>query len=261
VRDKRRQPSRSWDYISLIVLLMLFLLLLCTACSSKTELILYIDGEAVDRIEGVSCENGGQWEFSGVNFSPGQKIEVVGTNNGNEVCRRELGNPKNLTTGDEPPYKPEEWNDGDVVQYSNNCYSYAVSNRDPADHQWCRPQPGAKSGSPVTSPQDVQCSIVENAALSDGLTRSDCGNACGSGQYKVALVIDPGKDYHWYRQDESGYWSHKPGTTEATDLDASGNRISDPRFANRDYYPRGANYSEFCGCFCVPKEGIQTRCR
>lgn len=28
----------------------------------------------------------------------------------------------------------------------------------------------------------------------------------------VALVIAPGIDYHWYKQDSDGYWSHKPET-------------------------------------------------
>lgn len=47
-----------------------------------------------------------------------------------------------------------------------------------------------------------------------------------SGGYWVVLTVKPGSldddsepDYHWYRYDETdnenGYWSHKPGSTEA----------------------------------------------
>lgn len=61
----------------------------------------------------------------------------------------------------------------------------------------------------------------------------------------VALVIAPGDDFHWYRQDDDGTWSHKPGRTEATNRDNAGRVIHDPRRADR-----GA-YTEFCGCFCV----------
>ena len=43
-------------------------------------------------------------------------------------------------------------------------------------------------------------------------------------------------DYHWYRLDNTGYWSHKPGATLVTDRDNSGNRILDPRYADRGVY-------------------------
>ena len=33
-----------------------------------------------------------------------------------------------------------------------------------------------------------------------------------SGEYAVLLVVDPNNDYHWYRQDSDGTWSHKPGS-------------------------------------------------
>ena len=35
-----------------------------------------------------------------------------------------------------------------------------------------------------------------------------------SGGYAVLLVIGPKRDYHWYRQDADGTWSHKPGSNE-----------------------------------------------
>jgi len=39
----------------------------------------------------------------------------------------------------------------------------------------------------------------------------DENQKCENGSFKVALVIDPGIDYHWYRQNSDGTWSHKPG--------------------------------------------------
>jgi hypothetical protein len=76
------------------------------------------------------------------------------------------------------------------------------------------------------------------------------------GYYPVALVSDPGVDYHWYRLDSNGRWSHKPGNTDATDVDASGNLITDPKTADRDY--GRYNYSTFCGYFYVPSAGMPT---
>lgn len=32
-----------------------------------------------------------------------------------------------------------------------------------------------------------------------------------TGGYTVLLVIDPYNDYHWYRQEADGTWSHKRG--------------------------------------------------
>ena len=62
---------------------------------------------------------------------------------------------------------------------------------------------------------------------------------CDNG-YKVALVLGLVKsggsvdqDYHWYRQDAGGKWSHKPGGKKATDKDQSGNEITDPETADR----------------------------
>lgn len=66
-----------------------------------------------------------------------------------------------------------------------------------------------------------------------------------AGAYKVALVIAPNLDYHWYRQDSDGLWSHKPGTTPVTRLDNSNNLIIDPQTANR------GPYTEFIGYFEV----------
>lgn len=57
----------------------------------------------------------------------------------------------------------------------------------------------------------------------------DSNIACPEGCYKVAFVIDNQYqygdsfkyDYHWYRQNSDGTWSHKPGSTNVTKLDYS----------------------------------------
>ena len=51
---------------------------------------------------------------------------------------------------------------------------------------------------------------------------------------KIALVIRE-DDYHWYRQNKDGKWSHKPGEFPVTNLDDAEGLITDPRNAVSSY--------------------------
>jgi hypothetical protein len=151
--------------------------------------------------------------------------------------------------GGEPTYEPDEWNDGGNTQYSNNCYSYACNRPGPRPGP-TKPQPGDSSGDRY---ENVTCEDVKAAALSDGLKEMPSEGCCPEGYHEVSLVVDPNVDYHWYREDQGGGWSHKPGWGPATDVDASGEPITDPSSADRDYSDRGGpNYSEDCGTLCAP---------
>lgn len=142
-----------------------------------------------------------------------------------------------------PDYKPSYWNDGGTVQRSNNCYNYGNNKRTDTFAQ-----PGRASGNNLSWPNDMNCNAVMKAAVADGLDPLPASGLCPKGKYsktcKVALVVAPQWDYHWYRLDRNGMWSHKPGSTRATNLDNSYMPISDPQAANR-----GA-YTDFCGYLC-----------
>jgi hypothetical protein len=139
-----------------------------------------------------------------------------------------------------PEFDPSTWNDGASIQRTNNCYNFACDIQ-----SGTFAQPGNASGNPFAS---TDCASVEQAARSDGLDTGSCDDAeCAECCHQVALVIWPGVDFHWYRRDRSGSWSHKPGQTPARDTDNSGSAISDPRTADR------GPYVDFCGCFCVCK--------
>lgn len=92
-------------------------------------------------------------------------------------------------------------------------------------------QPGDKSGNPITGPGDISIKGIRDRAIADGLSPTPV-----PGGYPVVLVIAPGEDYHWYRQDAGGDWSHKPGSTPVRDVDASGNRITDVSTADTGIY-------------------------
>ena len=134
---------------------------------------------------------------------------------------------------DAPAYNPGIWNVPAVQPY-NNCYNYAnnqITNT--------FAQPGRATGHEA---QHMTCADVTAAATSDGLQAVPNFSAPlqkGGGWY-VALVIWPGQDYHWYRQDNSGCWSHKSGQGPARDIDAAGNPIVDPQTCDR------GPYTDFC---------------
>lgn len=145
-----------------------------------------------------------------------------------------------------PAYEPALWNDGGPIQRKNNCYNYACNVRTDTFAD-----PGRATRTAYAS---VDCDEVGKAARSDGLRPVDCDEGCGCRDccHQVALVVWPGgADYHWYRKDKDGRWSHKPGRTPATNLDDSGNPILDPRTADR------GPYTVFCGCFCVCRERVR----
>jgi hypothetical protein len=159
-----------------------------------------------------------------------------------------------MASVEKPIYEPDKWNKPGV-QNSHNCYDYAVDDRQrrPAGH---KSQPGKKKNKEANDPGD--CAKVAAAAKEDGLVASTKDAVCEGTCWKVTLVVDPkkvaegGKGYHWYRQDENGKWSHKPGEDPATNLDANGKEITDPERADR------GNYSKFCNLwFCVCRENVQ----
>ena len=116
-------------------------------------------------------------------------------------------------------------------------------------------QPGDPSGKRYTS---LTKSAIEKAVKADGpylgsgreITNSSKNATPGKNQYKVALVIAPNSDYHWYVQNRDGYWSHKQGYLKVSNVDASGKKITDPQSCDRNY-GSGLNYSTFCGYYLV----------
>jgi hypothetical protein len=141
-----------------------------------------------------------------------------------------------------PQYDPAKWNDGGFHQVNNNCYNYAC---DQQKDNFAQP------GSGLATRSECQCNIVVPKVLSDGILTCTAGH-CHPCHHKIALVMAPGQDFHFYRQDANGMWSHKPGYRPAVDVDHSGNPISNPETADR------GPYTDFCGYFCVykPKASI-----
>lgn len=139
-------------------------------------------------------------------------------------------------------YNPGFWNDSYSIS-RNNCYNYASNYR---THTFAQP------GRAHRCNFSISCPSVYTAARCDGLN-----NVCGSNPfYLVALVIWPGRDYHWYHWHGAGsnyFWGHKPGGTAARNWDHGGRPLVPP------LQPHNCNrgpYTVFCGYYYQPRGAV-----
>lgn len=159
-------------------------------------------------------------------------------------------------SGYELDYDTNIWDD--EVEQHNNCYAYALNNQvyPGTNYLWHKQQPGGYSNN-MTSDYCNEAAMY-NAVLEDfntynsnygtnlTFTRINKYQKCPAGTYKVALAAESDNgDYHWYRQDSDGYWSHKRGTTAVTRYDSNGNLIIDPQECRR------GEYDVFLGFYAV----------
>ena len=176
-------------------------------------------------------------------------------------------------SGYELGYNGDEWNENPILNHTN-CYAYILNCQvDPVNAEFgCntlegdpRQQPGQFYNSNRGDDPEISIygfhlnyNLIIDAVEKDFETFNRTFGtdfqfepigryeSCPEGAYKVALAIMPnGNDYHWYRQDADGYWSHKRGLTEVLRIDNSDEMISDPQTADRGLY------STFIGYFAV----------
>ena len=169
----------------------------------------------------------------------------------------------------EPRLEPDRYNKNPVVQDTHNCWDYSMDIVDPDQLKQCdgkgpdcEPlfhQPGGTKGhsNQLQTAEARTCKVVSSLMTEDvpDLKRTTFKSRCPVGSSKIALVVHPGEDYHFYRQDPDGYWSHKDGANPVKRFDAEGKPIWNPQTAARDYRPRGSflNYTDFCGFWCAPR--------
>ncbi len=111
---------------------------------------------------------------------------------------------------------------------SNNCYNFASSL---ATNTFA--QPGRGTGQIFTS---LTIGAVKDATFRDGYTAG-----CNDDRFVDYVCIWPGTDYHFYHRIADFWgslrrWAHKPGSTPATNVDNSGQPITDPITCNRGPY-------------------------
>lgn len=185
------------------------------------------------------------------------------TADGNEAWSEE----RVVSTDGVPEYDPDYWN-GEQHITRNGCYDYAVDKRNDLNAV-----PGVAGGAITPSdPQQYTCAALDAAVQADGLVPVAEEENCDGCTHKVALYLSPWVPpasiepyfvrvgHHFYRENPDDTWSHKYGTTQATNRDRDGVVITNPQEANRDYsdLPDGyiEDYHELCGFYCVDKKKV-----
>ncbi|KAL0481008.1 insoluble matrix shell protein [Acrasis kona] len=144
-----------------------------------------------------------------------------------------VSGPDNVTE-----YNPDKWNNWEYQDW-NNCYNYAT---DVLTNTFA--QPGRGSGNESTA---FTCESAWKASKRDGLlvyseTTGPAFNKTPALGHYVSLVIWPDVDFHWYRKDYSGYYSHKPGSGFVTNFDSSEQKIDSPSTADISPYTQNCGY-------------------
>jgi hypothetical protein len=153
------------------------------------------------------------------------------------------------SSGSELEYDPKLWNQNYDIKSTHNCYTYALGKIVPGLDS--KAQPGYASGYEHIDDNEYECKAFRERLKKDspGSYLEKFDNACLPGFYKVFLALDPKNDYHWWRQNKDQYWSHKPGSTDVTNVDADGKKITNPLKANRNY--SSLNYYKPCFFACI----------
>lgn len=179
-----------------------------------------------------------------------------------------------------PKYDTTNWNSNEYIS-NTNCYSYAFNmlvnpltgKKFPRGGM----QPGMFSGTyDLKKIQSDEKAYLEYLQILSGTTDGNIKlvnriiadmTKVGiefipyeeglTGGYRVALVVGPNiPDYHWYRDNGDGTWSHKPGQSDATNkevlgVDANGTIIYGDIITDPEDAAKKAGYEVFVGYYYV----------
>jgi len=200
-------------------------------------------------------------------------------------------------SGSEHPFSVYPWGSRGGGSNSNNCYAYAM--HDWESYRAHKAQPGNRSGMSNRSIEYRNCKKVHRRVMSDNPKKvrpTQLSRKCPRGYYKVALVIAPGRDFHWYKQHSMVYYRVKAGDTKvslARFFKVPASRFKEfvltpgkmirfkanvwshkrgwggkPLLVDAEGkailnprtaardYGGGLNYSKFCGSYCVKRTGV-----
>lgn len=154
------------------------------------------------------------------------------------------------TSGSEPKYEPNKWNNNNKIKNNNNCYSYSLNSYSIKKD---KPQPGYFANFSSLRESDYKCPTFLLRLKKDNPTLyvERFNKPCKKTYHKAFIAIDNSgdPDYHFYRQDSNGYWSHKPGRQDVINVDADDKLIINPLTSNRNF--QNYNYKIPCFFFCV----------
>ncbi len=134
---------------------------------------------------------------------------------------------------------------------TNNCYNYALGI--PTGTFLIPGEASGRAAEVMTCEDDFGNLGLVNASIQDGLRLVDSAEQCRGNEQVVALFNMPEMDFHWYRLESNGIWTHKTGKRAPTHLDRSGKVITDLMSADH------GQYQYFCGYFCVDYSKLKVK--
>ncbi len=218
--------------------------------------LLYVDDLTRDRTRPKTYQIAFEQPTNYVRFYAKYNFTPPDNNNRGRIC---IGNLAYYEYGGMPlsgyelDYNEDIWTG---TAQLNNCYGYALNNQvEPGTNDIFLGMPGAYSNTALNTfgKEDIKRAVSNdfakyNFTYGRNLIFKEVGKyeVLPEGTYRVALISGP-LDFHWYRQDSDGYWSHKLGITPVKRTDDIGNFIVDPEICARDR----VKYPNFLGYYAV----------
>ena len=169
-------------------------------------------------------------------------------------------------------FNKKKWLKNKNLKHSHNCYAYFLNKINKHNISRCKKskkhthcltsKPGLyKHYKTFNYKKHCNCKSLLDRTLKDNkhIFKIKERNKCPTNYYKGALAINPGKDYHYYRQDDNKIWSHKLGSYNPTIYDSNKKIITNPRLSARNW--KKNKYPKFCNYFCVPLNSKKTHHR
>ena len=170
---------------------------------------------------------------------------------------------KNITSCNGLELQPKTWKGNNII-FNTNCYIYALNlPQNPYTGKgyltWDHVQPGNLGGNnqfgqlrgPFQKNTFIERVKKDLEVIGMEIVESTYDEVRKGKWWKVALAFENSlyfNDYHWWRQNLDGTWSHKPGKNRVQNTDNSDNIITNPETCNR------GNYSTFAGFFMIRKK-------
>ncbi len=122
-------------------------------------------------------------------------------------------------------FEPDKWENF----WSANCYEYLLNYQNPSDELLTVGSLIGDEFQPYQSNENL-IEILKKELLLLGFSMEITDNCSKAPNQKMKFFISRSRcgDYHFYRLDSNGEWSHKFSFGEPSNLDFSGNKITLP---------------------------------